>query len=75
MHVNINIGQWVRSYGGSVNHLISGHGKTDSVTGLNDIHFACGKKAAWSQWGYDSSKRKCPKCENIEARMHPTSNH
>lgn len=74
MQVNTNKGQWVRAYGGSVNHLISGHSKTDSVTYLSDIHFACGKKAVWSQWGYDPSKKKCAKCEAAEQKMHPTKN-
>lgn len=68
MRVNTNIGQWVRSYGGKVNHLISSHGKTDSVTGLSDLIFACGKKAVWSQWGYDYSKGRCPKCELAEKK-------
>ncbi len=63
MIVNTKRGQWVRSYGGRINHLITGEGKKDSVTGLSDILFACGKKAVWSEWGYDPSKPKCSKCE------------
>lgn len=72
MQVNTNVGKWVRSYGGKINHLISGHGKRDSVTGLSGIIFACGKKAVWSEWGQDYSKGKCVKCQAAEQNMHLT---
>jgi hypothetical protein len=63
MKANINIGNWVRSYGGRINHLISGYGPVDSITGLSSLLFVCGAKSAWSEWGYDPGKARCSKCQ------------
>lgn len=66
MSTYTRIGEWVRAYGGRKNHLVVGFGHTDSVTGLADMLFACGKSDSWSQWGYDSNKPDCEKCKRAQ---------
>ena len=66
-------GDWVRGYGGRLNHLVISTVDTHGNTGTFRTNFACGKYSDCVEFGKDHGKGNCPKCEAAQHSVHPTA--